>query len=96
LDELIPENLTLDRCAISLDKIGANGRAEYLFQIEGVAPEGKALIPMMEKMSEIFQKSGWKMEVEAKTGDPSLPRADPAKPEGPRRPGGYFIRARIR
>jgi hypothetical protein len=96
LDELIPENLTLDRCAISLDKIGANGRAEYLFQIEGVAPEGKALIPMMEKMSAIFQKSGWKMEVEAKTGDTPVPGADPQKQEGPRKPGGYFIRARVR
>ena len=96
LDELVLAGLTLDRCSISMDKIGSDGRAEYLLQMEGMAPEGKRLIPILEKMSEIMERSVWKMKVETKTGDAPAPGADPKKQEGPRKPGGYFIRARIR
>ena len=96
LDDFIPEGLRLDRCSVAMDRIGPDGRAEYVLQIEGVAPEGKALIPMLGRMSEAMERSGWKMSIEAKTGDAPMPGAEPAKPEGSRKPGGYFIRARIR
>ena len=96
LDEYIPEGLRLDRCAIWLDKLQSDGTAEYLIQVEGVAPEGKALIPLLERIGETMERSPWKMKVEAKTGDTPPPGADPKKQEGPRKSGGYFIRARIR
>jgi len=96
LDGCLPEGLQLDRCTVGMDKIGPDGRAEYVLQIEGVAPEGKALIPMLAKIAETMERSTLKLVVEAKTGDAASPGADPAKPEGPRKPGGYFIRARIR
>jgi len=96
LDDLVLEGLSLDRCSISMDQIGADGRAEYVLQVEGIAPEGKRVIPILEKMSEVMERSAWKMKVETKTGDAPAPGADPKKQEGPRKPGGYFIRARIR
>jgi len=79
-----------------LDKLQSDGTAEYLIQVEGVAPEGKALIPLLERIGETMERSPWKMKVEAKTGDTPPPGADPKKQEGPRKSGGYFIRARIR
>ena len=96
LDGILPAGLILENCKIWMDKLGANGQAEYLVQIEGIAPEGKALIPMMNKIGETMANSDLKMTVEAKTGDPSPPGTEAAQPEGPRKPGGYFIRARIR
>lgn len=96
LDSFLPGGLVLDRCQIWLDRIGPGGRAEYLVQIEGMAPEGKALIPMMARIGEEMERSSLRMAVEAKTGDAAASGADPKKPEGPRKPGGYFIRARVR
>ncbi|NBS54629.1 hypothetical protein EBT23_03550 [bacterium] len=96
LDGVIPSGLVLDRCMVWLDKIGPGGRAEYLVQIEGTVPEGKALLPLIAKIGETMERSGLKMTVEAKTGDAAAPGADPKKPEGSRKSGGYFIRARIR
>jgi hypothetical protein len=96
LDGVLPAGLVLERCLVWLDRTGPDGRAEYLVQVEGVAPEGKALVPLIAKISETMALSGLKMAVEAKTGDAPAPGADPAKPEGSRKPGGYYIRARIR
>jgi len=96
LDGVLPSGVVLERSQIWLDRTGADGRTEYLLQIEGTAPEGKALLPLIAKISETMTLSGLKMTVEAKTGDAPAPGADATKLEGSRKPGGYFIRARIR
>jgi len=96
LDGVLPSGVVLERCQVWLDRTGADGRTEYLLQIEGTAPEGKALLPLIAKISETMTLSGLKMTVEAKTGDAPAPGADATKLEGSRKPGGYFIRARIR
>lgn len=96
LDGMIPPGLVLDRCQLWMDKIGPDGRAEYLLQIEGIAPEGKAVIPLLARIAEQIEQTGLKMTVEAKTGDAPVPGADAKPLEAPRKPGGYFIRARLR
>jgi hypothetical protein len=63
--------------------------------LDAEAPEGIAVLPLVSKVKERLELSAWKAVIEAKTGDPEIP-GNTKKEGGSRKPGSYFIRARIR
>lgn len=95
LDGALPPGVQLDGATFTQEGRGADGRAEYMVLLEGIAPPGVALIPLLGKVTEALGKSSWKAEVVEKTGDPEGPQTV-KKEGGSRKPGSYFVRARVR
>ena len=95
LDQVIPSGVVLSGIKFSNDGLGADGRAEYVVRLDGDAPEGIAVLPLLTKVKERLETSVWKAVIEEKTGDPEIP-GNTKKEGGSRKPGSYFIRARIR
>jgi len=95
LDQALPSGVVLEGASFVQEGKGADGRAEYMVTLEGEAPAGVALIPLLGKITDSLGKSLWKAEVVEKTGDAGV--SEKIKKEGgSRKAGSYFIRARIR
>lgn len=95
LEQALPSGVVLSGATFSFEGCGPEGQAEYIVRLEGDAPAGVALIPLLGRISDALAKSSWRAEILEKTGDPGA--VDIVKKEGgSRKSGGFFIRARIR
>lgn len=94
LDSFVPAGCPLNRCRIALDMEAAQkGQGSYVVEMEGIAPEGVTVLPLVNRIVELLDKSGWRLEVNRKTGD--VAPDGQSLPDRLNKPGAFYVYGRL-